>query len=347
MAGLEENFDVLSFNDFKFAEKKPGKEGRRHKVTANFADIKIKEKTVIYQYNIEIEIPERNQQDGDKNSIPAPRPGVPERELKRQRRMIDGSNLVIFNAFLAQHKDSVFKLEDGSLMTEPVFDGRKIFYTRHQITLNGADNKRGSYEIKVKVPEKKFPQRFTIRVTTPPDAHRIDLSSLAGRNLQSAEMKLQALDIIISYAAKKYNLVLNQKMFVRKNDLLEMNAQQRQNIRFALGELKEGSFGHHQVSGQKVASDCKKIFERSNSNFVLFLFAPIHLAERQADRVRRAVERGQNGDRLLQGWQANRPDRRVPDRETKPAERWIPAKRRRRLERRLQSRRRQPASGGR
>lgn len=284
MQGLEENFDVLSFHDFKFAPKKPGKEGYRHKVKANFTDIKIAKGTVIYQYNVEVELPERehpDKRDGDNNPIPAARPGAQERKLKKQRRIIQGSNFDIFKAFFAEHKDSVFKLADGSPMTEPVFDGRKIFYTRHPITLNNGT--RGDYEVRVKVPEKKFKQRFLIHVFKPPEAHTIDLSSLVvdGRNLRSAEKELQALDLIISYGAKHHNLVLNQKMFVRKRDLLTMNAQQRQNIRFTLGELKEGSFGHHQVSRQ---STITLIVERSFNVLILISFSfcspPFHLAER-------------------------------------------------------------------
>ena len=253
MAGLPEMMNnTLSFHDFKFAEKKPGKDGKKQKVTANFADIVIEKGTVIYQYNVDVEIPERepDQKEGDKKRI-APRPGVPERRLKQQRRIIKDSNFDIFKEFYAQNKTTVFKLEDGSPMTEPVFDGRKVVLTRHPIILNGPDGKRGSYEVMVKVPEKKFKQRFVIHVFTPPDAHRLDLSSLTvQRNLRSAENLLQTLDLIISYGAKHHNLILNQKMFVRKRDLLSMTPQQRANIRFPLGELKEGSFGYHQVRAQ-------------------------------------------------------------------------------------------------
>ena len=119
--------------------------------------------------------------------------------------MIDGSNLVIFMVFFAKHPE-VFKLEDGSLMIKPVFDGCKIFYTRHEITLNNPDEKRGSNEVNMKLAGKMSDQRFAIRVTRPPD-NCIDLSSL-----QSAEKKLPVLYIIISNGAKKENLVFNQKM---------------------------------------------------------------------------------------------------------------------------------------
>lgn len=37
-------------------------------------------------------------------------------------------------------------------------------------------------------------------------------------------------------------------MFMRQEDLAELPAQQRDNIRFPLGEMKEVSFGHYQVS---------------------------------------------------------------------------------------------------
>lgn len=250
MASIEDKLNAMSFNEYNFAPKKPGKEGYRHRVKANFTDIKIAKGTIIFQYNIDIEIPEREPDPtgGDKKS--EQRPGAADRKLKKQRRIIQGSNFEIFKRFFAEFKKEVFKNEDGSPMTEPVFDGRKIFYTRHPITLN--DGTRGKYEVRVKVPEKKFPTRFLIKVFTPPESHRIDLGSLAlnARNLRAAEKELQALDLIISYGAKHHNLVLNQKMFIRNRDLLSMNQRDRENIRFALGELKEGSFGHHQVSWQ-------------------------------------------------------------------------------------------------
>ena len=249
MAGLDDKLNALSFNERQFALKKRGKDGYHHKVKANFTNISIVKDTIIFQYNIEIEIPERepDQTGGDKREKPDTRPGVPERKLKKQRRIIQGSNFEIFKKFFEEQKKGVFMQEDGSTMTEPVFDGRKIFYTRHPIRLNNGT--RGTYEVKVKVPEKKFPQKFLVHIFTPPDAHRIDLGSLTlnGRNLRSAEKELQALDLIISYGAKHHNLVLNQKMFVKKRDLASLSARERDNIRFPLAELKEGSFGHHQV----------------------------------------------------------------------------------------------------
>ena len=247
MASLDDRLNALTFNEYEFAKKKPGEGGQKHLVKANFTNIKIARGTVIFQYNIEIDVPELGPGSSAGDQGPA-RPGGPERRLKQQRRVIQESNFEIFKKFFAEFKTDVFKNKDGSTMTEPVFDGRKIFYTRQPITLN--DGTRGTYEVKMKVPEKKFPQRFTIKVFTPPDAHRIDLGSFAenSRSLQAAEKELQALDLIISYGAKHHNLVLNQKMFIRKRDLLSMRREERENIRFSLGELKEGSFGHHQVS---------------------------------------------------------------------------------------------------
>ena len=221
--------------DFKFAEKKHGSDGRKCIVKANFAPIEIKAK-VLYQYNIEIKVRDRVEEEGDKN-----RPQ--HNRLKQQKKMINDSNFEIFKKFRLEHAD-VFKKPDGSLITEPIFDGKKIFYTKSNIKLEKPA--RGEYEVRVKVPEKKFPQTFIVIITKPTN-NAIDLSILNNKTLRSAERELQALDLILTYGAKHHNLVLNSKMFRRFNDLIGLNEKERGNIRFELGDMLAGSFGHHQV----------------------------------------------------------------------------------------------------
>ena len=223
-------------SDFKFAEKKPGKDGQLVKVKANFAPVTIKPNTVVLLYNIEISIPDRVENAGD-SRIPQ------HNRIKHQKRIIEGSNFEIFNRFYEEEKK---KGNESLFDSEPIFDGRKIVYSKTKLKFDGD---RTTRQVRVKVPEKKFPQRFDITITKPKDAHEIQLSILNDpRNLRSAEKELQALDIIITYGAKKFNLFFNSNMFLKKSDLIELHPDERRSIRFDLGNLKEASFGSYQVS---------------------------------------------------------------------------------------------------
>ena len=223
-------------SDFKFASKKPGKDGDLVKIRANFAPVTIKPNTIVLLYNIEISIPDRVENAGDSN--------IPQRNrIKHQKRIIEGSNFEIFNRFYEEEKK---KGNESLFASEPIFDGRKIVYSKTKLNFDGD---RITTQVRVKVPEKKFPQKFDITITKPRDAHEIDLSILNNpRNLRSAEKELQALDIIVTYGAKKFNLFFNSNMFLKKSDLIQLRSDERRSIRFDLGNLKEGSFGSYQVS---------------------------------------------------------------------------------------------------
>lgn len=227
--------------DFQYAVKKPGQLDHECKVVSNFAPIKIAKNNIVYQYNIEIALKDKVNQQSDKN--------VPQRNrMNRQKKIVEGSTFKIFKEFFDANKKDLFTNPDGSTMPEPIFDGRKIFLTKRPIKLENGT--RGTYEVKVKVPEKKFGQTLTVTITTPPDSHEINLSKLSGsiEEIRKAEVELQAIDLIISYGAKHFNLTLNSKMFVKSDDLINKSPSEREQIRFHLGELKEASFGHHQVN---------------------------------------------------------------------------------------------------
>jgi len=217
--------------DFDFAKKNPGQKGRRLQVIANFAKIKINANSKVFVYNIEITVKDRVENAGDAR--------IPQRNrLKHQKRIIDGSNFNIFNRLYEDNNG-----QDGIFTSEPIFDGRKIIYSRTPLNIDGEIIR----EVRIRVPEKKFPLPFIVRITTPPNHNQIDLSKLNDLNIRAAEKELQALDIIITYGAKKFNLFINSNMFRRKADLLGLQLDQQRAIRFNLGDLKEASFGSYQA----------------------------------------------------------------------------------------------------
>lgn len=221
--------------DYQFAEKKRGENGTRCKVLANFSPVTIQEKTIVYQYNIEINVHDRVQNAADSR--------IPQRNrIKQQKKMINDSNFEIFNQFVLDEKK---KKEESIFMSEPIFDGKKIIYSKTKLKFNDRITK----EVKLRVPERKLPTTFVITITTPRDSHVIDLSILNNtKNLRSAEKELQAVDIIITYGAKKFNLFYNSNMFKKKQDLYSLSEEERNKIRFNVGNLKEGCFGSYQVS---------------------------------------------------------------------------------------------------
>lgn len=212
---------------YEFAKKKYGKSGKQIPVFSNYFPIKVNCRK-IYHYNIDIQVHDFVKDPSDRN--------VPQRnKLSQQKKLFKDCNFVVFEKFIVEHKEL--------FASEPIFDGRKNLYSKTRLNM---PDKTFTCTIKQKIQEKKFPVSFDISLTTPKESHELDLSILNEPNVRNAEKEIQALDILLSYGAKKYKLAVGNNLFMRKVDLQQLTNDQRKAIRFELGEMKEVSFGHYQ-----------------------------------------------------------------------------------------------------
>lgn len=167
-----------TYEEYDFAVKKYGREGREVPIYANFFNIKVNSR-IIYHYNIDIQVQDFIREQGDKN--------VPQRNrLLQQKRLFNDCNYAIFERLIKQ--------ETGLFGSEPVFDGRKNVYSKTKINM---PEKTITVQVKHKVPEKRYPITFNVTLTTPKDSHELDMSILKDKDLQKAEKEIQALDIIL------------------------------------------------------------------------------------------------------------------------------------------------------
>ena len=167
-----------SYQEYDFATKKYGRDGREVPIFANFFNIEVNAKK-IYHYNIDIQVQDFIREQGDRN--------VPQRNrLLQQKKLHNECNYEIFQRLVKQ--------EAGLFGSEPVFDGRKNVYSKTKLNMT---EKTITVQVKHKVPEKKYPMNFDVTITTPKDSHELDLSILKDKNLQRAEKEIQALDIIL------------------------------------------------------------------------------------------------------------------------------------------------------
>ena len=167
-----------SYQEYDFAVKKYGREGREVPIYANFFNIEVNTK-IIYHYNIDIQVQDFIKEQGDRN--------VPQRNrLLQQKKLYNDCNYAIFERLIKQ--------ETGLFGSEPVFDGRKNVYSKTKLNM---PEKTITVQVRHKVPEKRFPMAFDVTITTPKDSHELDMSILKNKDLQRAEKEIQALDIIL------------------------------------------------------------------------------------------------------------------------------------------------------
>jgi len=175
---------------FDFAQKKFGREGREVPIVTNFCPIKVPNIT-LYHYNIEITVHDFIREKDDKN--------VPQRNrILQQKRMVRECNFSVFDRLIKQ-ETSVF-----SPSSEPIFDGSKNLYSKAKLNIED----RAQFAVKHKIPEKKFPIQFDVVLTTPKDSHELNLGKLNDETIKSAEKELQAVDIILQYGLKKYKVAV-------------------------------------------------------------------------------------------------------------------------------------------